>query len=310
MNELMTKQREVDLTLVESREMRDKYISKDYVLDKVKALTMLPDDMHVTVQMVADYYEVSKNLIDVMIKNHKDEFVSDGIKVLRGNELKEAKQGYLKGLSSLKFTSQLTLLPRRSVLRVGMLLRDSEVAKKVRDYLLNTETIATEEQKIMATEALRFDNIFEAIKSPDFLRYVANALEEREKLKMKNNELHKEVKSLQPKAEMTDRFLETNSLHSINEVAKILNNNWGKFKLFQFLREQKVFYRENGNNMPYQEYINKGYFEVKEVTKNNMSFPKILATAKGVQFIFDLVRKYEKESGYQSINLFENEFIQ
>jgi len=41
-----------------------------------------------------------------------------------------------------------TLLPRRAILRIGMLLRDSEVAKEVRSQLLNIEEKASDEIKI------------------------------------------------------------------------------------------------------------------------------------------------------------------
>jgi len=64
--------------------------------------------------------------------------------VLRGDNLKEFKGseddfGNLE--NKIKYSSQLTVLPRRAVLRVGMLLRDSEVAKKIRNYLLNVEEV-------------------------------------------------------------------------------------------------------------------------------------------------------------------------
>ena len=43
------------------------------VLEKVKAMTLLPDDLHATVEMVADYYEVREKAIEVLIKDHRDE---------------------------------------------------------------------------------------------------------------------------------------------------------------------------------------------------------------------------------------------
>lgn len=131
-----------ELILTESKSMREEYIGKDYILDKVKALSLLPDNTHVTVQMIADYYEVDNKLMEYHIKENKDELLSDGLKVLKGNELKEFK-GYLASLGDLddkiKTSPSLTLISRRAILRLGMLVQKSEVAKQVRTYLLNVE---------------------------------------------------------------------------------------------------------------------------------------------------------------------------
>lgn len=54
-----------------------------------------------------------------------------------------------KALSPGQFVVK--LLPRRAVLRIGMLLRDSEVAAKVRTYLLNVEENTKQEDKEMIT---------------------------------------------------------------------------------------------------------------------------------------------------------------
>ncbi len=102
---------------------------------------MLPDHLHVTTEMGAEYYEVDKMVIRLVVHRHRDELKSDGMKVLRGDELQRFKKE-LQNVT-LKARSKLTILPRRAVLRIGMLLRDSEVAKKVHSYLLNVEQFGT-----------------------------------------------------------------------------------------------------------------------------------------------------------------------
>ena len=122
-----------DLMLVESKTMRDQYSDKVEVLDKVKALTLLPDDMHVTTEMAANYYEVGVEAIRSLIKDRKHELEEDGLCVLKGEKVKS-----FKNLTQLKIKSKhLTIIPKRAILRIGMLLRDSEVAKAVRTQLLN-----------------------------------------------------------------------------------------------------------------------------------------------------------------------------
>jgi hypothetical protein len=70
--------------------------------------------------------------------NHKNELEEDGIKVLRGTELADIKDK-IKGSSgkltnlheNIKYAGRLTVFPRRAVLRVGLILRDSKVAVNV-----------------------------------------------------------------------------------------------------------------------------------------------------------------------------------
>src|SRR5690606_24546452 len=78
-----------ELVLVESRTAREQFIDKVEVLEKVKALPTLPDDLHVTIDMAAEYYEVEKKTAEKVIERHKNEFLSDGYKVLKGKEFKD-----------------------------------------------------------------------------------------------------------------------------------------------------------------------------------------------------------------------------
>jgi phage antirepressor YoqD-like protein len=124
-----------DVDLVESREARDRNITRTEVLDKVKALTMLPGDTYVTGEMVASYYEVDVEVIRKLAQRAADELSSDGYRLVEGQELLDIKSS--SGIGSR--ARVLSLFPRRAVLRVGMLLRDSDVAHAVRDHLLDAE---------------------------------------------------------------------------------------------------------------------------------------------------------------------------
>lgn len=124
-----------DLTAPQSKVERDALAGRVDVLDKVKVLTLLSDDTHVTIDMAAAFYDVPVDNVEWHIRNNRDELESDGMILLSGERLSEfkAESGYRSRAASL------TLLPRRAVLRIGMLLRDSVVARKVRDHLLNVE---------------------------------------------------------------------------------------------------------------------------------------------------------------------------
>ncbi|MFF5274376.1 restriction endonuclease [Streptomyces sp. NPDC000133] len=127
-----------ETALLESRALRDGVVSRTDVIDKVKTLSLLPDGMHVTTAMIASYFEVTETVIRAMVFDHREELESNGYRVLAGSELSYFKQ--LSGIQSR--SASLALFPRRAVLNVAMLLRDSEVARQVRTYLLDTEYAA------------------------------------------------------------------------------------------------------------------------------------------------------------------------
>ena len=125
----------VDLTTPHARLRRDALAARVEVLDKVGALRMLPDGMNVTTESVAVFYDVGVEAIKSLVKDNRDEVEGDGYRVVSGEELRS-----LKDLSLIDpRTPSLALFPRRAVLRVGMLLRDSAVARRVRDMLLDVD---------------------------------------------------------------------------------------------------------------------------------------------------------------------------
>lgn len=142
--------------LVESKTFRDKHVEKFDVLDKIKSIPYLTEDLVVSVIQVAEFYEVSPKAISTVIDRNRSELEDDGIVVLKGEELRKFKDNLtlLHGEDELidKRTPSLTLLTKRAMLRIGMLLTTSDVAKKVRSYLLNLDEIATKEQKEWAIQ--------------------------------------------------------------------------------------------------------------------------------------------------------------
>lgn len=145
---------------IESKSLRESVIKHTEVLDKVKGLTMLPDDFHITVQMAADYFEVSKKTLESCIEDNYEELESDGTKVISGDELAPLKRA---GLIS-KNVAQLMIIPRRAVLRMGMLLRDSEVAKQVRTYLLNLEEAIPKRERVKPVSKIPIGSLNNAVK--------------------------------------------------------------------------------------------------------------------------------------------------
>lgn len=113
------------------------------------------------------------------------------------------------------------------------------------------------------------------------------------KQKQQLEQAHKQVAVLAPKAELMDKVLDTDQKIDVGQSAKILGLPFGRNTLFQKLRERGIFFCNR--NEPKQEYINRGYFELKEklIDRNNhesFTVIKVLVTQKGLDF---LARQFE-----------------
>ncbi|MEV6793829.1 hypothetical protein AB0M87_17885 [Streptomyces sp. NPDC051320] len=133
-----------EIALLESRTLRADHLGRVDVLDKVKALALLPDGIHVRTEDVARYFDVSTSSVRRLTDRHRAELTENGMRVLRGSDLERFKSDTLSLYSCASESypqprSGLRLFTRRTVLNVAMLLRDSEVARRVRSYLLDTE---------------------------------------------------------------------------------------------------------------------------------------------------------------------------
>lgn len=144
--------------LLTNENLREELVEHYEVLDKVKELLLIPGTEFATTQQVADFYEVGLEAINSLIKDNRDEIKLDGMITPSGKETKEILVKFSKDITNyrgyfevdgIKFANRSnTLLPRRAILRVGMLLRDSKVAKEVRTQLLNIEEKTTKEVKV------------------------------------------------------------------------------------------------------------------------------------------------------------------
>lgn len=146
-----------ELALTESRTMRDARISRTDVLDKVGALALLPGGTYATTDMVAAFYEVEVEAVKNLPKRFRDELDVDGFLVVQRRDFARFNLN-----PANPNTRSMALYSRQAILRAGMLLRDSEVAKQVRTYLLEVEAKATPEQRVEVVEEIRTARIGEA----------------------------------------------------------------------------------------------------------------------------------------------------
>jgi hypothetical protein len=141
-----------ELQLVEEKGLRDRVIGRTEVLDKVSQLLLLPNTEFATTEQVAKYYNVGISAIRKIATRHVDELEPDGYKVYRKNNVLNFLKGHDVQLENVVGKTIVTLednhkvevpnrglrlFSKRAILRVGMLLRDSEVAKEIRTRLLD-----------------------------------------------------------------------------------------------------------------------------------------------------------------------------
>lgn len=137
--------------------------------------------------------------------------------------------------------------------------------------------------------SIRKDGLYvtpEMLFSPDHLLRVTQRLVEEHKARL---EAERQLQLQAPKVELYDILLSAKNAQTMNEVAKSFG--WGRNRLFAYLRERGILMK---NNLPYQQYLDTGYFEVREVSTQRGEFSvnvtQTLVTAKGIDFIGRLLR--------------------
>jgi anti-repressor protein len=132
----------------------------------------------------------------------------------------------------------------------------------------------------------------EILGDPDTIIKMANTWKEEKAARLI---AEAENRKLKPKAEFTDKVLESKSTIYVGDYAKILSKkgfNIGEIRLFQYLRNANIL---DKYNLPYQKYIDRGYFEVTQTPEKTdgsiVSFTTARVTTKGQLFIFNKLKK-------------------
>lgn len=128
--------------VMESKEMRDRAVSRVEVLDKVKELLLIGNSDYATMTQLAEYFEVGRTTLEKSIQRNKEEIFSDGVKKMTKGEivelLKTPNSSNVDKKSELKISPRGGyVFPKRAILRIAMLLRDSNIAKEIRTRLLD-----------------------------------------------------------------------------------------------------------------------------------------------------------------------------
>ena len=148
-------------SFLESHNLRDNCIERLDILNRVKALFLIPEVNLMSTGMVAKFFDVPVSTIRNCYADNSTEINADGVKSLSSKELKVASEkatllpnghsGVIaEATDGTKYNlphTKTTYFTPRSVMRLAMLLRDSKVAREVRTQLLNVvERVAPAER--------------------------------------------------------------------------------------------------------------------------------------------------------------------
>lgn len=149
--------------LLVNKKKRNELIERIEILDSVGEILLLGNTEFATTEMVANYYEVTQRHIEDIINKNRDELESDGFGIRKANDfISELKFGNKVSKQKGKFLVKINedeiisfaprgvnLFPKRAILRVGMLLQDSSIAKELRTRLLDIIHDAEEKTDIV-----------------------------------------------------------------------------------------------------------------------------------------------------------------
>lgn len=143
------------------------------------------------------------------------------------------------------------------------------------------------------------DNTIESmLNDPDTMIKVLTELKEERKQRIS---LEKENASLLPDAEMARDIIKYSGLYTLKEVADLIES--GRTELCMLLRIGKVLSKQTGYNLPLNKYIKQGYFKIKIKEKYNT--PVTLVTARGLKFIYRLIKKYDLTDEFDTETLLD-----
>ena len=120
------------------------------------------------------------------------------------------------------------------------------------------------------------------------LRLAANAVERNQALEAAHAETTRVLELAAPKAVSFDRYLSTEGVHAFKVAANMLG--WGRNRMLEELRRKKILISEGKlKNLPYQRFIEEGYFEVKARKVMVLGFERITqqayVTPKGIEYL-------------------------
>jgi anti-repressor protein len=137
----------------------------------------------------------------------------------------------------------------------------------------------------------------EFLLNPDTIIQIAKNWKEEQQ---KRIAAEKQIEQQKPLVNFAETCMASDKSLLVREVAKMISKQgilMGERRLFQKLRDWKLIFPNK--NEPYQEYIDRGYFEisqgVKETSKGSFTWLTMRVTPKGQMYIINRLKKEQQK---------------
>lgn len=221
----------------------------------------------------------NQNVRTVLIDSEIWFVASDVTKILGYSDGRKAVITHTKGSFKMKLPTkggmqELTII-NESDLYSLVLKSETNNSKKFQDWVTS-----------QVLPSIRKTGLYSVNQKPE-LSIEQMTLMVIQNLQSKISEQQKQLEEQKPKVEFAEKISNTENAISVGEFAKVLKI--GQNKLFDWLRQNKYLM---SNNIPYQRYVELGYFKVIEWVldaKNQVKF-KTLITGKGQMYLTDKIK--------------------
>lgn len=176
-------------------------------------------------------------------------------------------------LVGLQSNTEYTFLTEDGLYEVFMLSRKP----KAKQFKKEVKAILKQLRKVGIV--MSNDVVEKLMKDPSFILSLLNQVKE----------YQEQIAKDKPKIEFYNLMIESNDSFDMKKSAKLLDfENIGRNRLYALLRENKILMKDNE---PYQNYIERNWFKVKEELIEDKFITVVYVTNKGLQGIERLLRK-------------------
>jgi len=252
-----------------------------------------------TTKQVAKIHNMENGKINELINNNIDEFEC-GIDLLEikailteDSQLSELME-YSK--DAVNASKNIYILSEQGYMALISLMRNSEakeIRKKIRREYFTMRKIINSDEQLLAKLVLDIYNGGQnAVLSAKQLTEI--------EVNKATKPLLETIEVQKPLVSFADKLLKSKENILIGDFAKAIYTdgiNLGQNKLFSWLRDKEYLYRKNGDNFPYQKYIDNGLFVLKErvvdTVYNNKTMIKFttLITPSGQLYLYNKLKK-------------------
>lgn len=233
---------QMELELLENKELRESKLDRIDVLEKTGTLLMLPEIFVATSEQVSNFFKISISTLNSLILDNLKELEENDLLTLKGSDFIDIHVKSLKNVTWEKHRANykiffknetlniggkgIRIFTKRTILNIAMLLRDSEVAKEIRARLLDVVEEAPEAIKKTIKKINKEKEIFQALSDYAEDELTAKKLkkiifETLEKMKFQRRKKIMEVLLLE--IEKVESSLKTDEIAKAYELVKIKN---------------------------------------------------------------------------------------